>query len=309
MKGLKKVFLALVICLSSVAAFAGCDFGGGDDGGSGSHGKPVATYTFATVNYHYQYNVLIEEYYQEKYSILKDETYEITKFYTPPEKSGYTFAGYTREAGGEGELVSLPFSIKGSGGGGTVYNLYAKYVPITYEVVYYLDGGTNHADNPTTASGKVTLKNPSKDGYFFWGWYEDEDFTTPIETLTLRSGEDTTIHCYAKWGRINTISYSVNASGSNIKLTDQSRPESYISYGTKETSLFLTHTHYAGYLFAGWTYEGQTEPVRGNNATTINIPVTTEGDLHFVANYLHETDFNALGITLEDSEDGVTTMT
>ncbi len=160
MKTFKRIILLLAVCLLPVLAFAGCDFFGKDDNNSDNNTQqPVVTYTFAKVNYHYQYNVAFEEYWQESYSIVKGETYYIEKFYTPPEKPGYTFLGYTLQEGGEGELVELPFGITGEGGKGKYYSLYAKYEPISYNVVYHLEGGTNDPENPTTATGKVTLKN------------------------------------------------------------------------------------------------------------------------------------------------------
>ncbi len=288
MKTLKKILAVAVFCLFPALTAVGCGvFQPEQDP------EPSITYTFAEVNYHYQYDVAIEEYWQEKYTIVKGETYYIDEFYTPPEKAGYTFLGYTREQGGAGELVELPFGITGEGGSGKIYNLYAKYEPIAYNVVYHLNGGVNSPDNPQSATGKVVLKDPVKDGCVFWGWFEDEDFKKPIKTLSLRlDEEDTTIHCYAKWGRVSTISYSVNVTNttaSHIKIHEDNTKTSYTSNGPTDTRFNLDHHTYAGYLFLGWTYEGQTEPMRGIDLTTITIPKEQEGDLHFVANYAYAT--------------------
>lgn len=304
MKFFKKTVFAVVISLLSVLAFAAC---GSDDANDGNQEqKPIVSYSFAKVNYHYQYNVLVENYWQESYSIVTGESYEITEFYTPPEKSGYTFTGYTLKAGGEGDLIELPFSITGSGGNGNIYNLYAKYVPIEYDVIYHLDGGENNADNPERTSGTVTLKEPTKDNCHFWGWFEDADFQTPITKLTLRTGEDTTIHCYAKWGEIYNISYSINKSW--LKLHDQKRPETYTANSPSGTKLTLLHDLWSGYLFLGWTYEGQETPIRGNRLTEIVISSDTKGDLHFVANYIDATRFSEVGITTV-TEGATCTMT
>ena len=299
MKSVKRILILLAFCLCSATVFAGCD------NTSTSEPTPVVAYTFATVNYHYEYNVAIENYWQVKYNIVKGETYNIEEFYTPPRKPGYTFMGYTLEEGGEGELLSLPFSITGAGGQGKIYDLYAKYEPVAYNVVYHLNGGTNAPENPETATGKVTLKNPTNsDEYVFLGWFEDADFKTPIKTLSLRlDEEDTTIHCYAKWGKICNISYSVhitNTSATHIKIHEDNTKTSFTSNGATDTTLTLYHNKYANYLFLGWTYEGQAEPTRGENLTKIIVPKEYEDDLHLVANYAYATNLqNNPDITTE----------
>lgn len=42
-----------------------------------------------------------------------------------------------------------------------------------YKITYHLNGGTNHKDNKTsyTATQNLTLKNPTRKGYLFEGWY------------------------------------------------------------------------------------------------------------------------------------------
>lgn len=48
------------------------------------------------------------------------------------------------------------------------------YVPNTYSITYNLNGGTNNSSNPSSYNVLygVTLKNPTKTGYTFAGWYE-----------------------------------------------------------------------------------------------------------------------------------------
>ena len=301
MKSIKRFLILLVFCMFSFSFFTGCL----NTESSSDKTTPNIAHTFAQVNYHYEYNVAIEHYHQEKYSIVKGETYNIEEFYTPPEKPGYTFIGYTLEEGGAGEVISLPFPITGEGGAGKVYNLYAKYEPISYNVVYHLNGGINNPDNPERANGKVILKDPTKNGdYVFLGWYEDESFTTPIKTLSLRlDADDTTIHCHAKWGKTCNISYSVdvtNTTASHIKIHEDNTKTSFTSNGATDTTLTLYHNRYAGYLFLGWTYEGQAEPTRGENLTKITVPKEFEHDLNLVAHYAYATNlYNNPDITTE----------
>ncbi|MCL1901790.1 MAG: hypothetical protein FWG51_05290, partial [Firmicutes bacterium] len=90
--------------------------------------SPVS-YGFAKIQYHYQHDALLEEYWQESYTIQSGQTHQVTTFYTPPMRSGYIFAGWTLETGGAGEVLTTPFSITGAGGGGNIYKLYAKWEP------------------------------------------------------------------------------------------------------------------------------------------------------------------------------------
>ncbi len=91
-----------------------------------------------------------------------------------------------------------------------------------------------------------------------------------------------------------------NVTANHIKIHTSNTKTSYTSNGATDTNIILFHNGYAGYHFMGWTYEGQTEPTRGNNLTTITIPKEYEGDLHFVANYAYATSlYNNPDITTE----------
>lgn len=72
--------------------------------------------------------------------------------------------------------------------------------PISYAITYEMDGGTNNSQNPAsyTIQDTITLLNPEKDGYFFIGWYMNDDAvkgivagTTGNITLEARWVEDT----------------------------------------------------------------------------------------------------------------------
>lgn len=163
---MKKNILIKLLCIVCIITCAfgltACDmFGGGSDK-ENEQGSQGVSYGTATVNYHYQYGGYIENYRQEKYSIASGTVYDIEITYTPPVKAGYRFLGWTTEKGGEGEVVGSTYSIMGSGFGGTVYDFYAKYEEIRFEVVYHLDGGVNDADNPVSLTGTHTLKKPEK---------------------------------------------------------------------------------------------------------------------------------------------------
>ena len=92
-RSVKAMVVAMTILLLSALVCA-CGFDGGAQDGSTGNNKPVS-YGTATVRYHYEYDVIIEHYYQEKYSVVIGEDYKITEFYTPPVKAGYRFVGWT----------------------------------------------------------------------------------------------------------------------------------------------------------------------------------------------------------------------
>lgn len=285
MKKLKKlaVIFALLIGATALTAFAGCDLFGGDDGNNNT--SVGVTYTFAKVNYHYQYNVAIENYWQESYSIVKDETYYIDEFYQPPEKSGYTFMGYTREEGGEGDLVELPFAITGSGGKGNYYNLYAKYEPISYTIVYYLDGGINNPANPLIASGDaVILKNPTKDKHEFMGWYSDPEFEHPATYAGMSNNTDTTVNRYAKWRRVYELNYVSDQPKVTVTGDQSFHKRTSFTEDDNEFTVSLEPEYFENYMFLGWECEEGAPLV---NSAEIKIdPKIMQKDITFTARYL-----------------------
>lgn len=84
--------------------------------------------------------------------------------------------------------------------------LFPHWKKVAYTITYVLNGGVNDAENPATYtlddSTGITLKDPTRVGYKFEGWYEAEDFSgskiakfqakTPYGNKTL----------YAKWSQI-----------------------------------------------------------------------------------------------------------
>lgn len=79
----------------------------------------------------------------------------------------------------------------------------AVWTPIEYQITYSVNGGVNSAENPTeytVESGTVELKNPSKKGYIFKGWYKEASFENPVSSV--QALEDGNITVYAKWEEI-----------------------------------------------------------------------------------------------------------
>ncbi|MBO4432880.1 MAG: InlB B-repeat-containing protein, partial [Clostridia bacterium] len=69
-----------------------------------------------------------------------------------------------------------------------------------YAVTYNLNSGTNNKNNPesyTADTPTITLKNPTRKGYTFKGWYSDAKFKTKVTKIPKGSKGDKTL--YAKW--------------------------------------------------------------------------------------------------------------
>ncbi|MFR2774236.1 MAG: InlB B-repeat-containing protein [Anaerostipes sp.] len=69
-----------------------------------------------------------------------------------------------------------------------------------YSVTYYLNGGSNSRSNPSAYYNRtVTLKNPTRRGYIFAGWYRDRTYKSRVRSFSR--GNQTV---YAKWSKVTT---------------------------------------------------------------------------------------------------------
>ena len=115
--------------------------------------------------------------------------------------TGYDFVGWAKSSGGNVEFTNQQ-SVKNltTTPNGTV-ELFAKWTLHEYNIIYNLNGGTNHADNPATytiETSTITLQAPTHTGYSFAGWYTRNDFSgAPVTEITQGSTGDKTF--YAKW--------------------------------------------------------------------------------------------------------------
>ena len=81
-------------------------------------------------------------------------------------------------------------------------NIYAKHVPIVYDITYDLDGGEN-GDNPATytiVTPTITLADATKEGFTFNGWFSDAGKTIAVTEIALGSTGAVTL--YAKFTEI-----------------------------------------------------------------------------------------------------------
>ncbi|MBQ8762243.1 MAG: InlB B-repeat-containing protein [Clostridia bacterium] len=100
-------------------------------------------------------------------------------------KDGYKFIGwYEDESYAESskiEKIEVNFTKE--------LDLYAKFEKL-YSINYVLNGGNNHIDNPTEvyrSLGDVELKNASKSGFTFKGWYKNANFSAESKVTEIDS--------------------------------------------------------------------------------------------------------------------------
>ncbi len=177
-----------------------------------------------------------------------------------PTKTGYTFGGwYTDEACTNAYDFSQPVTKD--------MTLYAKWTINTYKVSFDSVGGSSVDEKTVDYNTQVTKpEKPSKRGYTFGGWYEDEACTN-VYDFTMPVTKDMTL--YAKW-TINTykVSFdSVGGSSVDEKTVDYNTPVTKPEDPTKR-----------GYTFGGW-YEDEAY----TNAYDFTMPVA--GDMILFAKW------------------------
>ena len=158
----------------------------------------------------------------------------------PAKRERYRFNGwYTTKTAGSKITATTKVPAKDK------VTVYAHW-DTSRSVTYVLNGGENHPSNPAVYSAKqsVTLKNPTRTGYLFQGWYEDSKFKRKNNKIPKNSAGDMTF--YAKWKPISyKISFNSNGgSGSTKAMT--------LKYDQK-ANLTANGFQKKGYQFSFWT--------------------------------------------------------
>lgn len=169
-------------------------------------------------------------------------------------KNGYTFEGWFN---GEGEKVTTV-----AGGATGNLELTAQFTIETYTITYHnIEGASFETSNPATYTVDdlpFTLKNPTKDGYTFEGWFIDESFTgnpiTGIETRLSNGNGD----LYAKWS--DPIEYSITyvIDGESTLLTPD-------EFTVVDNVTLAVPGMDDGYIFDGWYLD---EEMTGEKVTS-----------------------------------------
>ena len=116
-------------------------------------------------------------------------------------KKGYTFTGWNTKKDGSGKTYKNKAEVKNlsSKADGKV-TLYAQWKKTKYTITYNLNKGKNNKNNPTSyniTTKTIKLKNPTRKGYTFQGWYSDKKCTKKV--TQIKKGSTGNVTLYAKW--------------------------------------------------------------------------------------------------------------
>lgn len=177
---------------------------------------------------------------------------EVTLF--DPTRTGYSFIGWTTEG-----ITTPTKGLKIQLGSSGIKIFEANWLIITYNIDYHVNGGTNEANpsNYTIETDTIILREPTKTGYTFIGWYDTEGFSGEKIT-TINSGTYGNVVLYAQW-----VVNNYYAILTDIELTNISYVVSFDLNGgsgrvqsqtvTCETKLtYPTIPTREGYIFGGW---------------------------------------------------------
>ncbi len=203
-----------------------------------------------------------------------------------------------------------------------------------YTITYNLDGGTNANENPISYNVEtetITLKEPTKIGYSFEGW-KDEEETTITE---ITKGSTGNITLTAKWTPITyTVVFKPNEG--DVLPVEQSQTFTYdklenltkneftrdgytfvrwnteedgsgTSYTDKENVINLSATQDANViLYAQWKKIESSITIKFNKYSDIPFDIKTEGSSIFVENFVTGNysifAWEKDGVTIEGSE-------
>ena len=156
-------------------------------------------------------------------------------------KTGYTFSGWSTNAGGLGTIWS---------GGGTFtmglanFNLYAYWVPLSYTVTYNSEGGTAEPSTnviyPMTNVGALPTP-PTYYGYTFSGWWTGVGGTGTQFLATTIVNANITVYAY--WIPV-TYTVTFNSEGGSAV------PATNVTY--EGTVSQLINPSLNGSTFSGW---------------------------------------------------------
>ena len=132
-----------------------------------------------------------------------------------------------------------------------------------YYIDYELNGGINHSENPVSyiqVDDTITLKEPTRTGYTFDGWFKDSAFKIQITSIPTGTAENIT--AYVKW-LPNKYTVTFNANGGSTSTTTKSA-----TYDSTYDTL-PTPTR-AGYTFKGWyTAKNEGEKITAESKVSI----------------------------------------
>ena len=147
---------------------------------------------------------------------------------------------------------------------------------------YKLNGGTNTKKNPSKysiESSTIKLKNPTRKGYTFKGWYTDSKCKKKITKINKGSTGGKTL--YAKW---TANKYTVTFNANHKKVTGKTKALS-CTYGKKH-KLTANGFKCKGYKFVGWSTNKKGSGKKYKNKAKIkNLTTKAKGKITLYAQW------------------------
>lgn len=163
-------------------------------------------------------------------------------------KEGYSFSGWNTQADGFG----IDHAPEDEYDTDAALTLYAKWFAEEYTVVLDKQGGEGGSDSITVNynSPMTFAVAPTKDGFFFEGYYDQIDgciqyYSSTMESVKVWDKSENSI-LYARWIPGYIVSFN-SQGGSSVSSLEGLRPDSRINEPTAPTR--------SGYVFDGWFKE------------------------------------------------------
>ncbi len=249
----------------------------------GSQGPLViyAKWDIVTYDIHYHMN-------EGTNNQANPQTYDVetaTITLATPTRDYYDFAGWYKDARFNTQIREISLGSFGE------LDLYAKWTPIDYTITYNTDGGVNNDRNPKTyniETPTIELKDATKDGYTFLGWFTSRSGDEKVERIDL--GSHGNMNLYARW-----IAYTLTTKA-DLELggTVSEYNATAITAGKNVT---ITAKTSDGYTYLGW-YNGDTLLTR-EFSYTFDMP---QESLVYTAKWI------AFPVTIEISMEGAGTF-
>lgn len=188
-----------------------------------------------------------------------------------PTREGYTFEGWYDEEGNKITAETIYTLTEG-----TTYT--ARWTANTYVVNLDADGGKVDPEKKDVTYGEAVgkLPEPTREGYTFEGWYDEEENEVTAETVYTTAGDSTYT---AKW-TANTYTVKLNPKGGRV---DPKKKD--VIYG--EAVGELPEPTRRGYIFDGW-YDAD-----GNKVTAATV-YNTAGDSVYTAAWRADANHNGI---------------
>ena len=209
-----------------------------------------------------------------------------------------SIVGWTTKAGGKGNKYSLDKSYsKLTKKDLEVIDLYAVWGANSYEIIYNLNGGVNHKNNPmiyTYNSKKaVSISKPTRAGYIFDGWEASGEAATGFAKGKIAAGTTGNLKLTAKW---KNISYIVKLDKNNSYATkNPGIVENYdLSYDQAKTisakSLYVNDYYELTGFNTKANGKGEFVPIDSNgNMVLKNLSVKNNAKVNLYAQWkIHE---------------------